>query len=476
MIGVIDTLSTTIDASVEKSTSPWPTKTFDNYERVVSDFLAVAHSRFLAFSPYVKESERPAWDQYAVVNQGWIANSYKEAGIAATPQDIPVKPYGFNAAGSIVPTFQGPAMPLWQISSPPNDTSIVNFDLLSDSLFANAFTVALEKKTAAFTDLLRSNNLLSQVYAETSPESAILYPMFRDNTVVASVLSIISWDAFMDNLYHEHMNGIYVVLKNSCDQVYTYKMGKNGVDAVGQGDLHEKEYETKVHVAELVSPLELDGDAQSKYCEYTLHVYPSSELEGEFKSETPIILAIAVSLLFFLASAGFYCYDEKQQEAAEEAAQSNAIVNSLFPTEVRKRLFNKEQETSAPIIPMGSGNDSEREETIDPAIQAAQMFRLKNYLQEAEPSMIKKHANEDIAESKPIADFFPQTTVLFADIAGFTAWSSVREPSQVFTLLETIYKAFDTTAKKRKVFKVETVGDCYVAVTGLVSCMSFSDF
>ena len=51
--------------------------------------------------------------------------------------------------------------------------------------------------------------------------------------------------------------------------------------------------------------------------------------------------------------------------------------------------------------------------------------------------------------------------------AGFTAWSSVREPSQVFTLLETVYKAFDTIAKRRRVFKVETVGDCYVAVTGL---------
>lgn len=43
----------------------------------------------------------------------------------------------------------------------------------------------------------------------------------------------------------------------------------------------------------------------------------------------------------------------------------------------------------------------------------------------------------------------------------------MREPSQVFTLLETIYHEFDMIAKKRRVFKVETVGDCYVAVCGL---------
>lgn len=57
--------------------------------------------------------------------------------------------------------------------------------------------------------------------------------------------------------------------------------------------------------------------------------------------------------------------------------------------------------------------------------------------------------------------------VMLADLEGFTAWSSVREPSQVFTLLETIYAAIDRVAIKREVFKVETVGDCYVAVCGL---------
>jgi class 3 adenylate cyclase len=55
--------------------------------------------------------------------------------------------------------------------------------------------------------------------------------------------------------------------------------------------------------------------------------------------------------------------------------------------------------------------------------------------------------------------------VLFS--SGFTAWSSTREPSAVFTLLEAIYSEFDSIAKRRRVFKVEVVGDCYVAVAGL---------
>jgi class 3 adenylate cyclase len=55
---------------------------------------------------------------------------------------------------------------------------------------------------------------------------------------------------------------------------------------------------------------------------------------------------------------------------------------------------------------------------------------------------------------KPIADLFSDTTILFADISGFTAWSSAREPSQVFILLETIYKAFDEIAKRREFSKL----------------------
>jgi class 3 adenylate cyclase len=59
------------------------------------------------------------------------------------------------------------------------------------------------------------------------------------------------------------------------------------------------------------------------------------------------------------------------------------------------------------------------------------------------------------AVTAPIADLFTECTVMFADIAGFTAWSSVRDPCQVFTLLEAVYGAFDAIAAKRGVFKVE---------------------
>jgi hypothetical protein len=36
--------------------------------------------------------------------------------------------------------------------------------------------------------------------------------------------------------------------------------------------------------------------------------------------------------------------------------------------------------------------------------------------------------------------------------------------------LETVYGAFDSIAKRRHVFKVETIGDCYVSVDSFAMC------
>jgi class 3 adenylate cyclase len=73
---------------------------------------------------------------------------------------------------------------------------------------------------------------------------------------------------------------------------------------------------------------------------------------------------------------------------------------------------------------------------------------------------------ESSNKDHPIADLFLECTVMFADIAGFTAWSSSRDPAQVITLLEALYGAFDSLANRRGVFKVETIRDSYVAVSG----------
>lgn len=66
-----------------------------------------------------------------------------------------------------------------------------------------------------------------------------------------------------------------------------------------------------------------------------------------------------------------------------------------------------------------------------------------------------------------IADSFPDVTVLFADIVGFTEISESMSPERLVALLNEVFSLFDGIADHRGLEKVKTIGDAYMAVAGL---------
>ena len=63
-------------------------------------------------------------------------------------------------------------------------------------------------------------------------------------------------------------------------------------------------------------------------------------------------------------------------------------------------------------------------------------------------------------------------TLLYTDMVGFTAFSkSVKRPQEVVQLLSQLFSKFDQLAEAKGVYKVHTIGDCYVVMgyTGKVS-------
>jgi adenylate cyclase len=71
-----------------------------------------------------------------------------------------------------------------------------------------------------------------------------------------------------------------------------------------------------------------------------------------------------------------------------------------------------------------------------------------------------KHGEERIAE------VYPATTVVFADIVGFTPWAQQTDPARVVSLLDALFTRFDELATERVVEKIKTIGDAYMAVAG----------
>jgi class 3 adenylate cyclase len=67
----------------------------------------------------------------------------------------------------------------------------------------------------------------------------------------------------------------------------------------------------------------------------------------------------------------------------------------------------------------------------------------------------------------PIADFHPELTIVFADLAGFTHLAAELPPPEMVEILNELFSRFDEIVAQFQLEKIKTVGDAYLAVRGL---------
>ena len=68
-----------------------------------------------------------------------------------------------------------------------------------------------------------------------------------------------------------------------------------------------------------------------------------------------------------------------------------------------------------------------------------------------------------------IADSFTSASILFADVADFTPMAERVAPVHLVEMLDQLFGHFDSLAERYDVEKIKTLGDCYMAASGIPS-------
>ena len=79
-------------------------------------------------------------------------------------------------------------------------------------------------------------------------------------------------------------------------------------------------------------------------------------------------------------------------------------------------------------------------------------------------NLMPLHVVQNMKDDIPVADVLENVTLLFADIVRYTDFGNSHTPVEVVLMLMELFKEFDHETKICHVYKVHTIGDCYVVM------------
>ncbi|CAB9527558.1 Receptor-type guanylate cyclase gcy [Seminavis robusta] len=501
-IGSTDVFTKQLVAYARASNSTWPFVTLPNFGLHAGKLLKLSKAFVAVVTVLVEPEQKAEWEDYAAKNLEWVelnklyqqqnedwtrdtnftSRTSKEiyGGLGRKPMKEP-KEYlnNYQPMWQRYPTVEqvgnNPTLVNWDAWTMPGRAPIANLDAVTNYVAALLPAANLVMNESDTFELFRKQTIDTETKQyvdfqpgeEIAPTAAMFYPIVdsldsirldrtQEHKVVGNLMFFFEWKNMLLGLLPSDSTGIIVVVTNPCNVPWTMRL--DGEDAIflGSGDLHDTAYDHMAVNASLYDTMETtkqskDGSSytgvplSTTFCPQTVHIYPSKATQDKYVTSDPLVFTLAALFIFIFTSTVMILYDctvaRRQRIVMEQALASGAIVSSLFPEKVKKQLYEEQKQ------------EQKKEQSI-------MQFMSQDTTSPLDVRASTKH-------SKPLADLFHNTTIFMADLAGFTAWSSKRTPVEVFELLEALYGSFDKVAARRMVFKIETIGDCYVAVTGI---------
>lgn len=434
-----------------------------NFGAIGSSWANLVNTEFLGFAPLVQAKDRVEWESYAKEHQSWIADGLAFESILK---------HGEDQLGSDVPSDQKvnisqiplgivgdneeqeAHLPVWQIYPAPENPSQspVMLDLLGQDWFDPLWQQVLATRASVYSPVIDLDFLLNYTeyhddkandfqnrqlrYRESffggasdAPKSLLLTPIHdtlgHEISPVAGVaISVIDWKTMFSGILRDEAEGMVIDLAYECaSSVSTFPRRAFETTYIGDEVVYiGKEYPPDISYIHLKRTEGVTGtsvyhdehgedpsDLHNSFCGFNVSTYATDTFVKNWQRDDATVFTIIVCSNFLFTGLIFFVYDfmvqRRNRKVLKSAARSNAIVTSLFPKNVARQMMEDEDER-----------------------QATQKFsaaRLMKTFSAAGAGV------EPPATKKPIADMFKNVTIMFGDISGFTAWSSMREPAQV---------------------------------------------
>lgn len=170
-------------------------------------------AKFLIFSPLINDvAMRADWEDFSGRNADWIEKGhtfYSDFELRVDEvKSISSEIYRIDGEGEAVrDSTPGPYSPAWQMSPPPTDTELVNFNFESTEIFAQLAAYTLEKREAILSEPVDLKTILCTIAPESNdgPHSILLQPVFDSfdkatSSVVGHIAAVIPWSSYLTDV------------------------------------------------------------------------------------------------------------------------------------------------------------------------------------------------------------------------------------------------------------------------------------
>jgi hypothetical protein len=444
MLSAMDWFSQIIVSHSRDFNMDWPLVTLSDMEAQASRLHQLVGTEQLFLLPLVKQEDRTTWEDYSVAHfPVWVDQSlsYGTTGVSNTMTGDSISPYMQTVEGARVnEESDGPFLPVWQ-TAPVMTTlpAVYNTDLLSDPVLAPSLRAVLTSLRPVWSPILQERSLLlsASVQVQSSARSSLLYPVLDpEENLLAILVATFGWRSKVKEHLASGIDADLVTtrVESSCNEETIFVAAEREWTAVQSADPDD------LSVLSSLVLSELPGMTTDPSCSLLLKFQPSRGSPDLYETALPLRMAFFCLALLGIAVVLWYYYAtvvaHRQALVARQAGKSSALVSSLFPDTIRDRLMLQASQAN---LDHGTFTDDEEEDDLDKEDRVSfsktrtnetsdssnseramtqrepPKMRLRSFLREANragPSSTRVLTSE----AKPIADFFPNCTVLFADV------------------------------------------------------------